>query len=185
MTAQEAWRLEADEVELVASSHFHSDTIVSVISILCNWGPPVSGRFDPDFLDVWVVGDESVRPKSVALYGSGTVFEAPSCSNWRDIGEFAKFRIADIHGRAVGLYHFSGLPVDEFVVRLTDDQGNHHYDNNGGYGVNYHLRRHHGFQLNYLRAGADYDRRKWILVFPRIVEIQGREGIARLILEAS
>jgi hypothetical protein len=43
-------------------------------------------------------------------------------------------------------------------------------------GVKYHVRRHHGFQFNCLRAGADYDHRKWILVFPRIVGIQGREG---------
>jgi hypothetical protein len=182
MGAQEAWQLSEDEVELVASSPFRSGAIVSVITILCNYGAPVSGRFDEDFLDIWVAADESLNPRSVTLYGCGTMLEDPDRPNWRDIGEFVKSKMADIQGRAVGLYHFSGPPVDEFVVRLTDDRGNHHYDNNGGYGANYRLRRHHGFQLNCVRATTQ-NQQNWVLVFPRVVGIRGSGGIASVGLE--
>jgi hypothetical protein len=177
MSAQEAWRLEENEVELVASSHFRSDAVVSVISIVCNYGAPVSGRYDDDFLDIWVAADESLIPRSVTLYGCGTMYEDPLHPNWRDIGEFAKSKTADINGRAVGLYHFSGPPVDEFVVRLADDRGNHYYDNNGGYGANYHIRRYGGFQLNCVRA-TPQNQQNWILLFPRIVGIRGSAGVA-------
>jgi hypothetical protein len=188
MTAQEHWRLEESEVELVASSQFHSETVVSVISILCNWSPPISGRCDPDFLDIWVAADESLNPKSIAVYGCEAMFEGSGYSHWRDTGVFVRSKTAEIGGRAVGLYHFSGSPIDEFVVRLTDHRGEHHYDNNGGYGVNYHLRRYHGFQLTCVRAAIQLstihqDHRNWILVFPRLVEIRGSDGIAQVSLE--
>ncbi len=179
VSAQESWRLEESEVELVASSHFRAGAAASVISILGNWGPPVTGRFDEDFLDIWVAADDSLRPQSVSLYGRENTFEASSDSPWRDIGEFSKSKTANIHGRAVGLYHFSGLPVEEFVIRLTDHRGDHHYDNNGGYGVNYRLRRYGGFQLTCVRAAVQ----NWILVFPKIIEIRGSAGVAAVSFE--
>lgn len=136
MFAQEAWQLGEDEVELVASRHLRSDAAISVISELYNYGAPISGGHDQDFLDIWVAADESLTPRSVSLYGCGTAFEDPDHSDWRDIGEFVKSKTVTINGRSVGLCHFSGPPVAEFVVRVIDYQGNHHYDNNGGYGAN-------------------------------------------------
>jgi hypothetical protein len=184
MSAQEAWRLDESEVELLASSQFRAGAAVSVMSILCNWGAPVSGRFDSDFLDVWVAADESLSPRSVALYGRGGWPDSAS-SPWRDIGEFVKSKTADINGRAVALYHFSGLPVEEFVVRLTDHRGDHHYDNNGGYGLNYRLRPYQGFQLTSVRAAMQasavyQSSRNWILVFPRLIGIRGSAGVAEV-----
>jgi hypothetical protein len=181
-STQEAWRLDEDEVELVASSYFRSDAILSVISIVSYYGAPVSGRFEDDFLDIWAAADDSFNPRSVTLYGCGTMSEDPNRPIWRDLGEFAKSRTVNIKGRAVGLYRFSGSPVDEFVVRLTDHQGNHHYDNNGGYGANYHLRRYHEFQLNCVRATTQ-KRGDWILLFPKIVGIRGAGGVATVGLE--
>jgi hypothetical protein len=170
MRAQEAWRLNEFEVELVASSRFRSGSDVAVVSIVCNYGAPIPRRTDDDFLDVWAAVDESLNPRSIALYGCGTINEDPAVANWRDIGEFSKSKTADINGRSMGLYHFSGPPVAEFVVRLTDHRGDYHYDNNGGYGVNYRLRRWYGFQVNCVRA-AMQDHRDWILIFPRVVGI--------------
>ncbi|HME07237.1 MAG TPA: hypothetical protein VKG25_09310 [Bryobacteraceae bacterium] len=166
MSAQESWRLNEAEAEFVAARYFRTESVVSVLSILCNWGPPVSGRFDSDFLDIWVAADDSLSPKSVVLYG---------CTDaWHDIGEFVKSKTTNVHGKAVGLYRFSGWPVEEFVVRLTDHRGDPRYDNNGGYGVNYRLRRYGGLQLNCVRAAVQ----NWILVFPKLVEIRGTAGVA-------
>lgn len=188
MNAQEAWRLEESEVQLVAASRWRPGTPVSVVSILCNWGAPVSGRYDPDFLDIWVVADDSLNPSAIVLHGCSTGSEGTSGSRWLDIGEFVKIETADINGRSVGLYHYSGPPVDEFVVRLTDHRGSHHYDNNGGYGVNYRLRRYHGFQLNCVRtsiraAANSTDPADWILVFPGLVGLRGAGGIAQVSLD--
>ena len=191
MDAQAIWRLAESEVELLASRRFHPEAAVSVMSILCNWGPPVPRRSDPDFLDIWAVADQALRPTSIAAYGCESVHDGSDHSQWHDIGEFVKSKDADVHGRNVGLYHFSGLPVDEFVVRLTDSRGKSYYDNNGGYGINYRLRRYHGFQFSCMRAAAQYvtyqgqqsHERNWILVFPRLVEIQGSDGIASVSLE--
>ena len=185
VSAQEDWRLEQSEVELLASKQFPADAVVSVMSILCNWGAPVSGRYDPDFLDIWVAADDSFNPRSVALCGCEA---AGSYSYWRDIGEFVKSKTADINGRAVCIYHFSGPPVDEFVVRLTDHRGEYHYDNNGGFGVNYHLGRYRGFQLTCVRTATQFSRnfqnqRNWILVFPKLIQTEGTEGVARVSLK--
>jgi len=193
MSAQEKWRLQEDEIQRLASRLFHPDSAVAVISILCNWGPPVSGRFDEDFLDVWAVTDDSLRPKSLVLYGCGVAGDSQPVSTraWRDVGEFGKSKAVDVTGRPVGLYHYSSsLPVDQFVVRLTDSRDEYHYDNNGGYGIDYHLHRYHGLQLNCVRTarsvvgvdGQD-DPMNWILVFPRLIELQGDLGIARVTLE--
>jgi hypothetical protein len=184
-----SWRLDQEENQRLASEPpYRWDGGVAVNSVVCNWGPPVSGRFDEDYLDIWVAADDSLKPSSVALYGrgQGSGFDPaePNSFGWRDVGEFVKIKSVTIDGKTVGMYQFSGTPVEEFVVRLVDHQGSHHYDNNGGYGVNYHLAPYAGVQLNCLRTGAEIygfigevqKYYQWILVFPRITRISGGNG---------
>ncbi len=184
-----SWKIEETEIEAIASKTFPPHAVVSVISIVCFSGAPISGRYDEgDYLDVWAAVDESVNARSVVLYGCGTLSEDPNRPNWRDIGEFARCKTVEIGGRSVGLYRFSGAPVDEFVVRLTDQLGEEHYDNNGGFGVNYRLRRYQGLQLTCVRTtsvlvtygGSETKRSNWILVFPNIVGVWGADGVAHV-----
>ncbi len=192
MNEHKDWRLDAREAELLASNQFPDSSVVSVMSIVCNWGPPISGRFDSDYLDVWIAADESLQPKSIVLHGCESAsWEGDRCAPWRDVGECIRSKSVDLHGRAVGIYRFSGQPIDQFVVRLTDGQGNQHYDNNGGYGINYRLHRYRGLQLNCVRTSnqvpfrpdpqESYDH--WLLVFPRLVRIEGQESVARVSMD--
>ena len=184
-----SWKIEENEIERIASKTFHPHAIVSVVSIVSFSGPPISGRYDEgDYLDVWAAVDESFNARSVVLYGCGTLSEDPNRPNWRDIGEFSKCKTVKIGGRFVGLYRFSGPPVDEFVVRLTDHHGEQHYDNNGGFGVNYRLRRYQGLQLTCVRTtnvqvtygDGQSNCTNWILVFPSIVGLWGADGVAHV-----
>jgi hypothetical protein len=191
MSEHYIWRLEESEPELLASILFRPDAVVSVMSIACNWGPPVSGRFDTDYLDIWAVADESVKAASVVLYGRGEISDWSS--PWRDIAEFTKAKTANVDGdwgsRTVGVYHFAGLPVEEFVVRLTDDQGRQYFDNNGGYGVNYRLDRWVGLQTNCVRAGSTQPPQfstqiaNCIVAFPRLINLRGRADVAKASIE--
>jgi hypothetical protein len=106
VNAQEGWRLEEREVELVASRQFHLEAAVSVMSILCNWGSPISGRFDTDFLDIWAAADEALSPRCVVVYGCEATFDGSGHSQWRDTGEFVKSKTADVSGR-VSLLRFA------------------------------------------------------------------------------
>jgi hypothetical protein len=184
-----SWKIEETEIEAIATQTFPQQAVVSVISVVCFSGPPVSGRYDEgDYLDVWAAVDESLHAKSVVLYGCGTLSEDPNCPDWRDINELARCKTLQIRGRSVSVYRFSGAPVDEFVVRLTDSRGQTHYDNNGGFGVNYRLRRYQGLQVSCVRAsnafvsygGSQTKRTNWILVFPNIVGVRGADGVARV-----
>jgi hypothetical protein len=81
-----SWKIEETEIEAIASNTFPQQAVVSVISVVCFSGPPVSGRYDEgDYLDVWAAVDESLHAQSVVLYGCGTLSQDPNCPNWRDI----------------------------------------------------------------------------------------------------
>lgn len=44
---------------------------VCLVALDCNWGPPVSGHFDTDFLQVWAAAAIRLKPKRVSLVGAG------------------------------------------------------------------------------------------------------------------
>ena len=104
------------------------------------------------------------------------MIEGPTNTDWREIGEFEKGKNILFGSRTIGLYHIAGQPVLEFVLRLTDQEGNHHVDNNGGYGINYHVRPWQGFQFNVARA-MTLDDMKFILLFPRMVSVSGIDSV--------
>lgn len=177
------WRLGEGDVELVASRRFGPGSVVAVMTVLCDWRLPSAGKCGTDFLEVWAVADDSVKPRSVVLHG-GEVGPDGSLS-WRDSGEFTRSAMADVDGRRVGIYRFCGPPVDEFVVRLTDQHGVTYYDSNGGYGDNYRLRRHQGLQTNCIRADVSVPNSQpgegnWLVVFPRLVVLRAAGGVAQV-----
>ena len=129
MSTEETWGLKPGDCKLLAVQIFPGHALVGVLSILSNWGPPVGGRFDYDFLDIWAGVDPSVHATSVVLYGCDD-----SSGNWEVRGPFTKSESVSLPGRSIDLYHYNyrGIPPSEFVIRATNSGGSDYYDNNGG-----------------------------------------------------
>eukprot|EP01124_Arcella_intermedia_P010581 TRINITY_DN170_c0_g1_i2.p1 TRINITY_DN170_c0_g1~~TRINITY_DN170_c0_g1_i2.p1 ORF type:complete len:416 (-),score=78.37 TRINITY_DN170_c0_g1_i2:63-1277(-) len=108
---------------------------IRFIAIDYHWGPPISGRFDTDFMQIWVAVASQTQPKSVQVHG-----RAHGESEWTvDL----PLSFVKALSPAYDLYYLRtewGLPV-EFVLKLVSQDGSVHYDNNGGYGQNYLLNR--------------------------------------------
>jgi hypothetical protein len=111
---------------------------VGLVALDCNWGPPVSGRFDTDFLQVWAAAATSLKPKRVSLRG------ARDNSEWNievDLNPVSTEGEMHLFFAALGSqYEFP----NQFVIRMESEDGSVFYDNNGGYGVNYRLVAYHG-----------------------------------------
>jgi hypothetical protein len=116
-------------------------TPVHLVAVDYNWGPPVSGRFDTDFIQIWAVVQKDVQPRSVRLLKlNRQVGQSPP--DWSNQLEFE--RVEDC--KTYQLYLFNdprGLST-EFVIELETTDGQRYYDNNGGYGVNYRLAAYSG-----------------------------------------
>jgi hypothetical protein len=129
--------LSAHDVADIVKS-FSGVPAVCLVALDCNWGPPVSGRFDTDFLQVWAAAKNSLKPKKVSLFG------ARDDSDWTievklswvsKVGEMGLF-FAELHS-----------PLEfpnEFVIQMETEDGVMFYDNNGGFGVNYRLPAYRG-----------------------------------------
>jgi hypothetical protein len=111
---------------------------VCLVALDCNWGPPVSGRFDNDFLQIWAAADTRLKPKRVSLLG------ARDNSGWTIKVDFASVSTMgnmELFFASLGSqYQFP----NQFVIRMEDEGGSTFYDNNGGYGVNYRLVAYQG-----------------------------------------
>ncbi len=113
---------------------------VCLVALDCNWGPPVSGRFDTDFLQVWAAAATSLKPKRVSLWGE-SLWPARDNSEWN-----IEVNLNPVSTEGEMLLFFSELGSrsefpDQFVIRMESEDGSVFYDNNGGYGVNYRLVR--------------------------------------------
>ena len=106
---------------------------VCLVALDCNWGPPVSGRFDTDFLQVWAAAATSLKPKRVSLLG------ARDDSEWNievDLNLVSTEGEMHLFFAALGSqYEFP----NQFVIRMESEDGSVFYDNNGGHGVDYRL----------------------------------------------
>ena len=102
---------------------------VSLTAIDYNWGPPVSGRTDTDWMHIWAcwAGD----PESGLLYLQGTQWD----NKW-DIN--IPFRVVDtiahrhLSPDIVTLFYLDvKMPFpNEFVLRFEHKEGRKFYDNN-------------------------------------------------------
>jgi len=111
---------------------------VCLVALDCNWGPPVSGRSDTDFLQVWAAAATRLKPKRVSLLG------ARDDSEWNikvDLAPVSTVGEMELFSAALGSqYEFP----NQFVIQMEDEGGSTFYDNNGGQGVNYRLVAYHG-----------------------------------------
>lgn len=125
---------EADAATLLQQTVARS-TPVALVALDYNWGPPVSGRFDNDFLQIWVAGRLDLHPQEIRLIGNyGRHLDS---MKWSDELAFRYMRNCGTHG----LYYLSnavGLAT-ELAVMMVCENGCIYYDNNGGYGKNYRL----------------------------------------------
>jgi len=114
-----------------------------------NWGPPVSGRCDIDFLQIWVAVKSDVDAATVSLVGqfNGEKF-------WNAYFEFNFVKNTHNNYKLYLLQAEGRLPV-EFVIKLECTDGSTHYDNNGGYGINYKLSPYQG-RFTSAHAGEDH-----------------------------
>jgi len=122
---------------------------VRFLAIDYNWGPPVSGRHDKDFLQLWVIARTAAQPKQVLLIGAYL-----GEKNWtaEHAFEFVKKVDKDYDLYLLKLEH--RLPL-EFVIKLESQDGSVDYDNNGGFGVNYKLMTFQG-RWTSAHAGKDH-----------------------------
>lgn len=138
-----AYAMSQNEVEALADQ-VRTES-VKLLALDCNWGPPISGRFDEDFLRIWVIalGDAS----------SGRVFLQGAENRWhgnrleKDWSIDKRFEFQKYIGAAgvLGLYYLETVSIPaEFVIRYEAGDGHVHYDNNGGFGRNYHLGQYGG-----------------------------------------
>jgi hypothetical protein len=121
------YALTDDQVVALAKQKARGD--IRFIAIDYNWGPPVSGRFDTDWMRLWAVTKATLA--GGILYLQGT----KSANKWDINAAFTS--IADITNKnntQYCLYHLelSGqyeFPV-EFVLRFDANDGSIYYDNN-------------------------------------------------------
>jgi hypothetical protein len=108
-----------------------------LVALDYNWGPPISGRFETDFLQIWAAADTRIEPRAVKLRGNGGPDKA-----WIELGTFQ--HVKDCGAWQLYLLDAPGSLVTEFVIELHSADGSVYYDNNGGYGVNYRLTPYRG-----------------------------------------
>jgi len=118
------------------------------ICIDYNWGPPVSGRADKDFLQLWVAVKGDVQVKTVSLSGQFNCEKT-----WNAHQEFSFVKNVDDY-KLYLLQAEGRLPI-EFILKLACKDGSVHYDNNGGYGLNYKLSPFIG-RFTSAHAGEDH-----------------------------
>jgi hypothetical protein len=109
---------------------------VLFVAIDYNWGPPVGGRFDEDFLQLWAAVKTEIGAKTVRLLGNYGL-------NWTWVDDLQFQHVRDCGERQLYLLWGVGsrLPT-EFVIKLEAADGQVYYDNNGG--SNYRLKQYGG-----------------------------------------
>ena len=118
---------------------------VSFIALDCNWGPPISGRADTDYFEIWAAAKKEGKG-SKAGKGDKVYVQGARNGVWDVDVEMKK--IADLDNHT--LYHLSmGVGSDapeEFVIRLVREDGTTLYDNNGN--KNYRVSRYIGHSVS-------------------------------------
>jgi len=138
MPRTKPYTLNADDVAAILKAT-QTTPPVQLVALDANWGPPVSGRTDTDFLQVWAAAATSRKPKRVSLSGARVTGE------WNiqvDLEPVATVGDVQLFFAALGpsQYEFPS----QFVIQMESEDGSVYCDNNGGYGVNYRLDPYRG-----------------------------------------
>jgi hypothetical protein len=112
--------------------HLNGSRKVILIAVDGNWGPPVSGRFDTDFLNIWAVVMEKGNLVLQGARDGAWNIELPF-ESMEKVGELKLYKL-HLSGQ-------SGFP-NEFVVRF-DTGTESFYDNNQG--RNYQIPAYGGY----------------------------------------
>ena len=99
-----------------------------------NWGPPISGRFDTDFFDLWAAAAADDKGAVVLQGARNGVWNIQSPFQLAEKTE--QFNLYKIH--LPGQYDYP----DEFVIRFDTEEGPF-YDNNNG--QNYRIKAWGGY----------------------------------------
>lgn len=145
------YALSQNDVEALAAQT--AQGMVHLIAVDYNWGPPIPGRFDTDFLRIWAVAQGDGSTGAVFLQGAQQ-------GKWSINTRLGFQRVLSAPTQSpstYGLYFLElgssyGFP-DEFVIRFDKD-GTSYYDDNGGFGHNYHLVPNQGHGASAI-AGAE------------------------------
>ena len=126
-----SFTLTESSVVNILSPNLGTNIPVLLVAIDYNWGPPTSGRFDVDFLQIWAAAKTSIAPKTVRLLGN----YGPN-HTWVDELQFQPVR--DCGERQLYLLDQGAVGLStEFVIKVETTNGQVYYDNNGG--ANYRL----------------------------------------------
>ena len=136
---------------------------VQLVAVQYNWGPPVSGRFDNDFMNIWAAAQEPARPGSVLLHGAHANGDWSIETPFDRAASFSNPAGIDYQLFSLALGSANDFPA-QFVLRFDDGNGNVHYDNN--HGANYVVEPYRGWGLSSVRSGA------YILDLGRILPCQ-------------
>jgi hypothetical protein len=166
--------LTADEAMALATQLFLDDA-VALIAVEYNWGPPISGRFDEDFLHLYAATNGETQVGDLYLQGRGD-----GDQHW-SINEPFQF-LTTVHS-PTSRFAFYALaatvfPV-EFVLRLDRYDGQQRYDNN--HGANYHVVPQHGrggsalsvsLRVTDERTNTSAETRQALVQFGKIIPFQ-------------
>jgi hypothetical protein len=130
------YAISQNDVEALAAQT--AQGIVKLIAVDYNWGPPVGGRYDEDFLKIWAVSQGDSTSGKVYLQGAKN-------GDWSINIPLAFQKMIPIASQHLnyGLYFLElgsqyQFPT-QFVIRFDTNDGKSYYDNNGGCGSNYKL----------------------------------------------
>jgi len=143
-TSQKSGSFLSDEtvIALVKQKHVNP---VFFAAIDCNWGPPVSGRADADYFNLWVAVQYFDEQDKVFLQGA-------RFDDWSVEHEMKLMAHAD----KIGIYqvslHDAYTFPNEFVVRLNKADGGVFYDNNSG--NNFRLEPYRGHYISAVQSGS-------------------------------
>ncbi|GHV07482.1 hypothetical protein AGMMS50229_14400 [Campylobacterota bacterium] len=111
-----------------ASSLFGGSRKIALIAIDGNWGPPISGRFDSDFLNIWAAVPAGNKGEVILQGGRNGQWNISI--PFQPLGKPEKISLYKLHLSVQGEF------PDEFVIRLNCGAETF-YDNNDG--QNYRL----------------------------------------------
>jgi hypothetical protein len=122
---------------------------VRLIAAEYNWGPPISGRFDTDFMHIWAAA--RVGTGSLFLHGQRTNGDWSIDIPFERAASFTTPDHVDYDFYSLTLGSPQDFPT-QFVLRLDRGNGENRYDNNNG--ENYRIEPYRGPGVSAIRHGA-------------------------------
>ena len=114
------------------------------VALDCNWGPPVSGRPEADFLHVWVAARV---PAEASAYVYGRM------NGYLDWNQKLEMKLVGSLGHGYSLFKLDSAVVLEEYVIMVDDGRQLSYDNN--FGHNYYISPYGGRISTAIVAGKE------------------------------